>query len=184
MTTIFGPNFKASEKYANKTIEMMVSKDVLSPDGMIKTEKIPLIHKSDLWGYIFYIWFHNKDAFENIKTQITFRNDVQEWVVKFLKSTIKESNLQKYVNEKDTLIYLTKIHLIMFVHYLVMMPNIKIPVLKALKTQPKELMDRLIEEEERKYNKMIEQLEEHINNPKVTILEDSTVKVQMTLRQK
>ena len=31
---------------------------------------------------------------------------------------------------------------------------------------------------------MIEQLEEHINNPKVTILEDSTVKVQMTLRKK
>ena len=65
-----------------------------------------------------------------------------------------------------------------------MMSNIKIPVLKALKTQPKELMDRLIEEEEKKYNKMIEQLEEHINNPKVTILEDSTVKVQMTLRKK
>ena len=185
MTSIFGPNFKSSEKYANKVIEDMIHKDILSPYGMIKKEKIPLISKSELWGYVFYLWFHNKTIFQSIKSHIRFRVDVQNWVVDFLKSTIQETNLKKYVNEKEELIYFTKVHLIMFIHNWVMIPNIHIPIVKDLqKKYPKELMDRLIDEEEKKYNDMIKQIEQQLNNPKVTVLEDSMMRVSLSLRNK
>ena len=51
----------------------------------------------------------------------------------------------------------------MFIHNWVMIPNIHIPIVKDLqKKYPKELMDRLIDEEEKKYNDMIKQIEQKL----------------------
>ena len=183
--SIFGPNFKSSHKYANTIVEMMIKKDILSVNGMIKQEKSPLVDKSGLWGYCFYIWYTNQDKFERIKNHISYRTEIKQYVVQFLKHTLNKTNLRKYVKEdRDELIYLTKAHLILFIHSLVLRPNITIPVLKVLQGhEPKELIDRLIDEEEKKYRTLLRQLEKSVLHPKVTIVEDSST-IALTLRNK
>ena len=184
-TDIFGTNFKSSIQYASKVIEDFVSNEIIQKNGLVKPEKFPLVQKAHLWGYVFYLWYHNKEAVKQVKTDITFRKDMMDMIAVYLKRTIHSENISKYLNKKKEVVYVAKSHLVLFVHYFVSsIPDVKIPFLKKV-SEPNSLMDRLIEEEEKKYRTLINEIDEKITNPKVKVTDGSDkATVTVTLRDR
>ena len=145
-TDIFGANFKSSQKYASKVIEDFITNRIVQKDGVVRPEKFPLVQKAHLWGYVFYIWFHNQDAVKQVKTEISFRKDMADMIAIFLKRIVHNDNISKYLNAKKEVVYVTKSHLVMFVHHFISsIPYVRIPFLKRF-SESTTLMDRLIAE--------------------------------------
>lgn len=173
-SNIFGSSFRSSQKYATETLHHMLQNNIIDHSGMILPRKYPSINKSQLWGYVYLIIFQNKSKFPEIRSTITFRNDVKMMVVEFLKRSLDHTNMKKYVNNSDKLTYLTKAHLIMFVNTLVMMTK-----------ENYDLIDKLMLEEEEKIGTLIKDIEKSIYNPNLKIINNDEVKeVRLKLRQK
>ena len=179
-SNVFGNSYKSSHKYAMETMEYISKNNILDSSGIILPHKHPLLSKSQIWGYIHHVIFQNKKHFENIKSTITFRNDVQNMVTEFLVTILDPNNISKYINKQGKLIYLTKIHLIMFATSV----SLKASAHQSESTN-KELMDKLIIDEENKFTKLIDDIEKTVHNPKLNILHDDKVReVTLSLRQK
>jgi hypothetical protein len=109
----------------------------------------------------------------NIKSTISFRKDFREMVVTFLNYSLDKKNITKYI-KKHELVYLTKTHLIMFTHHLLKLQGIRVPFLKDVtkrhtdtNKESNDLMESLITTEEIKYDQLIDQIEKHINKPRI-----------------
>ena len=175
-TRIFGESFKSSYTYAKLSMIRILENDLVNEYGEVKIEKISLISKSILWGYIFYIWTHNKDVLLNIKNPVTFRNNVKPIILNFLKNILSQVNIVKYKSKGDKLLYLTKIHLILFINnYITKYPKIKLPFISKNDMNSSKFdkdynqLDILINNEETKYDKLIDIIENNIekNNEKI-----------------
>lgn len=162
--SIFGKSFKSSNKYAAEVVQFIKENNIVDSNGTIQQQKYPMIDKSKLWGYIHHIIFKNKEMF-NVKSSISFRSDVSKMASKFLKSIIDAKNIHKYVNHNDKLTYLTKSHLIMFTHSLLIHNP---PVKQSIINEGH--IDKLIDDEESKFYQIVSKIEKSIESPKVKLI--------------
>jgi len=59
--SIFGTSFQPSVKSMNCDIGFLVNNGFIEPTGTIYIESLKKINKSQIWNYIFYLWYHNRN---------------------------------------------------------------------------------------------------------------------------
>lgn len=59
--SIFGTSFNPSLKSMNCDVGFLVNNGFIEPTGSISIESVKKINKSQIWNYIFYLWYHNRN---------------------------------------------------------------------------------------------------------------------------
>ncbi len=132
--TIFGKSFKPSLGFAITSVGSLLNDDQLKLDGQLSLELITKITKSEVWGYIYYLWYYNHDKINVFISMTDNKNKASaENFSSVMKSYIMNYNVIKQTNVNNSGVFFTKERLINAVnHILKDNPNIHIPILEQL----------------------------------------------------
>lgn len=65
--SIFGKNFKSGKVFAMQNTAKLLMSNILEKNGAIKKNKISYLEESDLWSYIAYLYYFNKEHVTEFK---------------------------------------------------------------------------------------------------------------------
>jgi hypothetical protein len=112
---VFGDNFSPGNQKSVAILGSILDNNLLKTDGTIAIEDIPKWKKSEIWSYIYYLWYHNRTKIEVFKTMTHLHGKKEQASAKTFinglyaimdRGTEKNSTLSS-IFTKERLIYTT-----------------------------------------------------------------------------
>lgn len=109
---VFGEQFKSGKQAAIQNAAKLLLSDQLNDDGTINENNTAYINESELWSYIFYLYYHNRDRIQEFKIMSNEKGNASaENFYDVVSSVIENTGLKIHYNIR----FLTKNELIKFI---------------------------------------------------------------------
>uniref|UniRef100_A0A6C0BEM5 Uncharacterized protein n=1 Tax=viral metagenome TaxID=1070528 RepID=A0A6C0BEM5_9ZZZZ len=113
---IFGENFKSGKQVAVNNAAKLLLSDHLNDDGTINEKNTVYLLESELWSYIFYLYYNNRDTIQEFQMMSNEKGNASaENFYDVVTSVIENTGLKVHYNIK----VLTKNELIKFIKIII-----------------------------------------------------------------
>lgn len=133
-SSVFGKGFVPNRKVIVACVRNMLNTGFIKLDGHISNENLNKIRKSQLWSYIYYLWWYNKDKIDLFDKMSNYKQKKTKASSKMFCIQIHEVMKSNNITISSTLMNTFKKENISFCinNIIVQYKNISIPILEKL----------------------------------------------------
>lgn len=138
--SVFGRKFTPGIKVCVGVVGSMMNKSLLQVDGTISQDIAQKVRKSEIWSYVYYLWYYNKDVIRVFEDMTSFEQKkpkaIGEKFAIVFADLMEKSGIDKGTTDMQLKSVFTKERILITLNKLVRdNPSIKIPILQRLYKQ-------------------------------------------------